>query len=135
MNNGITVLKCPNCDANLTEGAACCEYCGTRFAINKKHAEIPNFTINISTPNTSIETNNATSGFNNRPNKYLNMKKKNKWVAFLLCLFLGFLGAHKFYENKVGMGILYIFTSGLFGIGWLIDIFVLLALPNPYYVH
>lgn len=61
-------------------------------------------------------------------------KPKNKWVAVLLCFFLGFLGAHKFYEGKIGMGILYIFTMGLFGIGTLIDFIRLLFKPNPYYV-
>lgn len=59
---------------------------------------------------------------------------KNKWVAFLLCLFLGGLGVHKFYEEKIGMGILYLFTGGLLGIGWLIDCIVLLCKPNPYFV-
>ena len=59
---------------------------------------------------------------------------KNKWVAFLLCFFLGYFGAHKFYEGKVGMGILYILTFGLFGIGWLIDCIALLLKPNPYFV-
>ena len=58
----------------------------------------------------------------------------DKWVAFLLCFFLGFIGAHKFYEGKTGMGILYIFTLGLFGIGWLIDTLIILFKPNPYYV-
>ena len=43
------------------------------------------------------------------------------WMDFLLCLFLGMLGVHKFRENRVGMGLLYLFTGGLFGIGWLID--------------
>ena len=37
-------------------------------------------------------------------------------------------------KGKVGMGILYIFTVGLFGFGWLIDTIVLLFKPNPYYV-
>lgn len=32
------------------------------------------------------------------------------------------------------MGILYLFTLGLFGIGWLIDTIILLFKPNPYYV-
>ena len=59
---------------------------------------------------------------------------KNKWVAFLLCLFLGYFGAHKFYEGRIGMGILYLFTFGLFGIRWLIDLIILLTKPNPYYV-
>lgn len=61
-------------------------------------------------------------------------KEINKWTAFLLCTFLGGFGAHKFYEGKVGMGILYIFTFGLFGIGVLIDWIVILTKPNPYYV-
>ena len=61
-------------------------------------------------------------------------RQKNKWTAFFLCLLLGVIGVHKFYEGKVGMGILYIFTMGLFGIGWLVDLIVLLTKPNPYYV-
>ena len=59
-------------------------------------------------------------------------KMKNKWVAVALCFFLGVFGAHKFYEGKIGMGILYLFTCGLFGIGTIIDFFVLLFKPNPY---
>lgn len=61
-------------------------------------------------------------------------REKNKWISFLLCLFLGGIGAHKFYEGKIGMGVLYLFTCGLFGIGWLIDTILLLLKPNPYYV-
>lgn len=61
-------------------------------------------------------------------------KECNKWISFLLCLFLGGLGAHKFYEGKLGMGILYLFTLGLFGIGSLIDLIMILFSPNPYYV-
>ena len=63
------------------------------------------------------------------------MKKmpKSKWVSFFLCLFLGVFGAHKFYEGRVLLGILYIFTGGLCGIGVLVDLIVLLFKPNPYY--
>ena len=61
-------------------------------------------------------------------------KQKNKWVSFFLCLFFGYLGIHKFYEEKIGMGLLYIFTVGLFGIGWLIDCIVLLFKPRIYFV-
>lgn len=57
---------------------------------------------------------------------------RNKWVALFLCLFLGWFGVHKYYEGKVGMGLLYTFTFGLFCIGWFVDILVLLFKPNPY---
>lgn len=60
---------------------------------------------------------------------------KNKWVAFFLCLFLGPYGAHKFYEGKIGMGILYLLTAGLFGIGWIVDCIRLAMNPDPYYVN
>ena len=57
---------------------------------------------------------------------------KNKWVALTLCLLFGWFGAHKYYEQKIGMGILYTFTVGLFGIGWIVDTIVLIGKPNPY---
>ena len=49
-------------------------------------------------------------------------------------IFLGFLGGHKFYEGKGGMGIIYILTCGFLGIGIIIDLIVLLFRNNPYYV-
>ena len=53
--------------------------------------------------------------------------KKQNGRRFVLCLLLGYFGAHKFYEGKVGMGVLYLFTLGLFGIGWFVDLIVLLT--------
>jgi TM2 domain-containing membrane protein YozV len=50
---------------------------------------------------------------------------KSKGVAYLLWFFLGILGAHRFYLGKVGTGLLYLFTGGVFGIGWFIDLFTL----------
>ena len=58
---------------------------------------------------------------------------KDKWVSFFLCLFIGVFGAHKFYEGKILLGILYFFTAGLFGIGVVYDLIVLFFKPNPYY--
>lgn len=57
---------------------------------------------------------------------------KNKWVAFLLCLFFGVIGAHRFYEGRILLGILYVLTGGLFGIGVIIDLIRLFFKPNPY---
>lgn len=57
---------------------------------------------------------------------------KNKWIALLLCIFFGWLGIHRFYEGKVLTGLLYLFTLGLFGIGWVVDIIRIAIKPNPY---
>lgn len=48
-----------------------------------------------------------------------NIKKAK--TAFWLCLGLGWAGAHKFYRRKYFMGIVYLFTVGLFGYGWIFD--------------
>lgn len=47
---------------------------------------------------------------------------KNRMLALLLCAFLGVFGVHRFYVGKIGTGILYFFTMGLFGFGWIWDI-------------
>ena len=57
---------------------------------------------------------------------------KNKWVSFFLCLFLGVLGIHKFYEGRILLGIVYLFTGGMFGVGVVVDLVVLFFKPNPY---
>lgn len=46
----------------------------------------------------------------------------NPWVRVLIIFFLGGLGVHKFVDKQTGMGILYLLTGGLFGIGWLVDL-------------
>lgn len=56
--------------------------------------------------------------------------QKSKWTTFLLCLFLGVLGVHKFYERKTGMGVLYLLTLGLFGIGVIVDLIKIARRPS-----
>jgi hypothetical protein len=50
---------------------------------------------------------------------------KSLLLAYLLWLFGGFFGLHKFYLGRPFMGLLYFFTWGLLGIGWVIDFFTL----------
>ena len=42
-------------------------------------------------------------------------------VAWILHTFLGALGVHRFYMGKWVTGLLYLFSGGLFLIGWLYD--------------
>ena len=117
---------CKYCGAKILEDAVLCTACGRQVEELKQAPQAAMPTINITQASSNVNTNtNTMTG--NMP------KAKDKWVAFLLCFFLGGFGAHKFYEGKTGLGILYIFTCGLFGIGWLVDLIALLCKPNPYY--
>lgn len=42
-------------------------------------------------------------------------------IEFFVTLFLGYFGIHKFIKKDYKMGLIYLFTMGLFGFGWLID--------------
>ncbi|GAB6669646.1 hypothetical protein bcgnr5416_47280 [Bacillus cereus] len=50
---------------------------------------------------------------------------KSKGIAYLLHIFLGWLGAGRFYVGDIGMGILNLLTVGGFGFLWIIDLFLL----------
>lgn len=43
-------------------------------------------------------------------------------VGLLIAVFFGWLGGWRFYKKQFKLGILYLLTFGLFGIGWIIDI-------------
>ena len=45
-------------------------------------------------------------------------------VGYVVWIF-GFLGAHRFYYGKQISGTIYLFTFGLFFIGWIIDLFLI----------
>lgn len=51
------------------------------------------------------------------------------WMGYALWLF-GFLGAHRFYYGKRASGLLYFFTLGLLGIGWIVDLFLMSSLKK-----
>lgn len=46
----------------------------------------------------------------------------DKNTYFLFTLLGGWFGLHKFARKQNGMGVLYLVTFGLFGIGWIVDI-------------
>ena len=62
----------------------------------------------------------------------MEFREREVWVAYILWFFLGLVGVHKFYLNKMGWGILYIFTAGLFLIGWFVDLFTLPSQVREY---
>lgn len=63
----------------------------------------------------------------NKPASVPDISPKNGITTLLLCLFLGFYGGHRFYSGHTGLGILYLFTAGLFMIGWIVDLISILS--------
>ena len=110
---------CRQCGEKIPEDAVICTKCGRQ--VEQINSSSPNIVINNNNTNTNSNINNRIAG-----------RAKNKWVSLALCIFT--VCGHKFYEGKIGMGIIYLFTGGLFGIGWFIYIISLLFKPNPYYV-
>jgi hypothetical protein len=52
---------------------------------------------------------------------------KRQATVFLLCLFLGWLGCHRYYVGKRGTGRLYLATGGLCFVGVLVDLVLILT--------
>lgn len=142
-------MKCPNCGGEST--GAFCSYCGSEmpkqpiniinnYYSNNNPQDSGNNVVGASCPNcggTKISFNRESTGTmgyhktvavcKSCGNTWItaqDVKKssKNKVTALILCIFLGYFGAHQFYVGKSGMGFLYIITVGLFGIGWIVDI-------------
>lgn len=119
---------CKHCGGKIAAAAVICPLCGCQVEeIKETQGAAPQIVINNANTNSNVNTNTNVNGG-------AAARARSKWVALVLCFFLGWLGAHKFYEGKAGMGVLYLLTLGLFGIGVLIDFIALLFKPNPYYV-
>ena len=106
-----------------------CTSCGRQVEEIRQQQEQPQILINNSNSNVNANTNTNT----NTNAAVADAKLCNKWVSFWLCLLLGVFGAHKFYEGKPMMGILYLRTMGLVFVGVVIDLIAILAKRNPYY--
>jgi len=57
---------------------------------------------------------------------YQQMGMQKDWLTtLLLCIFLGFLGVHRFYTGHIVIGLIQLFTFGGCGIWWLIDLIMI----------
>jgi TM2 domain-containing membrane protein YozV len=56
-------------------------------------------------------------------------EKENKdgAITLILCLFLGYLGVHRFYSGHIGIGVIQLLTGGGCGIWTLIDLIMIIA--------
>ena len=121
--------RCVICGAPLT--GSVCSYCGTPAQNSRRTAE---YSWN--------SESRAKSGYGAQESRFDQRTRRtepreasvktvastrNKWVAFVLCLTLGWLGIHRFYVGKIGTGILYWATKGFYGVGVVVDLILILT--------
>ena len=95
-------LICPKCGLRILEDVNYCPRCGAYLK------EAP------------------TQPYGQTPPPYRAYESQyNRLVALLLCIFVGFLGVHRFYVGKIGTGLLWLFTGGCFGIGAFVDLIMI----------
>ncbi len=148
----MAMINCPECGREISDKAASCPNCGAvvkrKFCqhcgemidndcvvcpkCGKQVGEIGGKEKNIIINNSSSASAAASASASAVMTPVVQGRARNKWVALCLCIVT--ICGHKFYEGKIGMGILYFFTGGLFFIGWIMDIITLAMKPNPYYV-
>jgi TM2 domain-containing membrane protein YozV/ribosomal protein L40E len=90
---------CHNCGAVIDKAAEICPKCGVRQArLSNNHPET------------------------------VRLDVSSKWlITLLLCAFLGYFGAHRFYNEKYGTAILQLITFGGFGIWYIIDLIIIIV--------
>lgn len=130
---------CRSCGSRIDDAAQFCRSCGAQqYPSQQQYPAQQQYQQPAPAPQPVIINNYNTNNVNNvASNNTVTAgggRLRNKWVAFVLCFFFGYLGAHRFYEHKIFTGIVWLFTCGFFGIGWLIDLIIILCKPTNYYV-
>ncbi len=94
---------CLNCGAVMDKDAVYCPKCGVKQVLED---ELKN----------NQSSTQSVEGIN------------TKWiVTLLLCIFLGNLGVHRFYNHKIATGILMLITLGGLGVWTLIDLIFIIV--------
>lgn len=111
-------MRCTSCGAEAD--SKFCPYCGSQmpysgpeqvYTDNSQQTIINNYYVN---PNAMPMAGNPNMGY---------CSPKSRAITLLLAVCTGYFGGHYFYLGRWGMGLLYFFTVGLFGIGYIVDIF------------
>ena len=122
-------MYCASCGAKISENSRYCEYCGTEMYTTGSESD-QSYSGQSSSSNDSTHYSSTIEVKIQRPEygqQGYPISRKSRTVTLLLWVFLGALGAHYFYAERFGMGILWLLTGGFFGIGLVIDIILILT--------
>ena len=98
---------------------------GARYSINSSGRR----TATIGIPGTGLSYSHTSKSGRKKSTKGINTSyvveknpMKTGLVPMILTILFGWMGIQWFISGRIGMGFLYLFTFGLFGIGWIVDI-------------
>ena len=115
--------KCEYCGSLVPDDKNKCDACGAWCAQEvEKTAPIPSSAPIVPQPPVDNAKNNIGTASDGKFISYKGVL--NSLVIFLVCVFFGMLGLHRFIQGKIFTGILWLITLGLLGIGYFADIVI-----------
>ena len=123
---------CPNCGAALEQGIRFCPNCGTTLdeqpsqPIQQPVQQQPVQQQPVYQPAQTV-VQGPYQPYQQHAYGQVPVSPLSRTVALILCVLFGFIGVHRFYSGSIGLGVLYLFTAGLWGIGTFIDFIVILV--------
>lgn len=114
---------CPNCGAVLEQGIRFCPNCGTTLTDRAPPVQQPV----QPQPAQVIVQQGPYQPYQQHVYGQVPVSPLSRTVTLILCMFFGYMGVHRFYSGSIGLGIVYLFTLGFWGIGTFIDFITILV--------
>lgn len=95
----MATIKCPECNCKISDKELSCSKCGRPLSMCNAFNDLPPLSAGNYAFNEGIYTQDMTAN------------SKSRRVALLLCIFLGYFGAHRFYVGKTKSAIIVLIMS------------------------
>ena len=117
--------RCEYCGSFVPDDKNKCEACGAWCTEEVKKPSDVSAGAQAAATDNAANVKTPTAGKIAESDKFsLNNGTVKALIVFLVCLFLGTFGLHRFMQGKIFTGLLWLVTLGLLGIGYIADVIV-----------